>query len=149
MLVKVGPGSISTTCAISMLGNDRKMLIYFHVSSNKFTTTYLNSLWPSDAIRHHIDLGHYWFRWKIFFPGGTKLLPGPLLMTGHWGLVAFTWWQLRKKWSRNLSYWCRFHNYWFMINAASPRGQCVNSTYECQLPDEIRSFTRSTDIWDR
>ena len=58
---------------------------------------HLNLLWPSDTIcltsyRVNIGSGN-----SLLSGGRSKPLPGPVLTTHQWGLVAFTWGQFYRK----------------------------------------------------
>ena len=49
------------------------------------------------------EFGQHWFRYGLM-PDRTKPLPEPMLTSHQWSLVAVTWRQFRRKFSRYLSF---------------------------------------------
>ena len=59
-----------------------------------------NSLWRSDAMAmNSLNIGSV----NGLMPDGTKPQPHSMLTNHQWDLIAFTWDQFHRKWSRNIS----------------------------------------------
>ena len=68
-----------------------------------------------------------WVNTGPVVPSANKPLPGPMLTNHQWSVVAFTWGQFHRKYSRYKSL-ISIKNYWFKIVATSShRGICVNT----------------------
>ena len=71
-----------------------------------FTFDTFNSLWRSDAIWWHRAGSTLSQVIYGLLPDGCKPLPRPVLTNHQWALVAFTWWQFRRKSFTMIAYEC-------------------------------------------
>ena len=86
-------------------GDDYIVTLYFHswqiytTGSTIFAWTCVDSLLPSDTTSYLVNIGSG----NGLLSDGTKPLPEPMLANHQEDLVAFTWRQFQRKYSRILS----------------------------------------------